>query len=48
MHSALDDLELDQLYVVHAAGDSFPLGDRVRAVAARAVLDELDPATSPA
>jgi uncharacterized protein len=33
MHSALEDLKLDRLDVVHAGQETFPLGDRIRAVA---------------
>jgi uncharacterized protein len=32
MHSALSDLKLDRLDVVHAGRETFALGDRVRAV----------------
>lgn len=38
MRTALQDLRLDRLYVVHAGARTFPLGDRVRAVALRDLL----------
>ena len=41
MRSALADLALDRLDVVHAGADSFPLAPRMRAIAASRVLDEL-------
>ena len=34
MHVALEDLALDELIVVHAGSDSFPMAERIRAVAA--------------
>lgn len=42
-HSALADLKLDRLDVVHAGRDSFPLADRVRALALRRLLEDLEP-----
>lgn len=42
MRSALSDLRLDDLLVVHAGPDSFPLGDDARAIAATDLLDHLD------
>lgn len=39
MRSALVDLKLDRLDVIHAGADSFPLAPRVRAIAASRVLD---------
>lgn len=41
MRIALDDLGLDELVVVHAGSRSFPLGERIRAVAAARLLDDL-------
>jgi predicted AAA+ superfamily ATPase len=41
MRIALADLELDELVVVHAGARSFPLGDRIRAVAASRLLEDL-------
>ena len=41
MHTALEDLLLDRLDVVHAGSGTFPLGRRIRAVAAGRVLDDL-------
>jgi predicted AAA+ superfamily ATPase len=43
MRSALEDLRLDSLAVVHAGEHSFPLERRVRAVAWRDMLDEIRP-----
>lgn len=41
MRSARADLKLDSLTVVHAGTDSFPLGERVRAVGWRSILTEI-------
>ena len=41
IRSALDDLELRQVVVVHAGNQTFPLAKRVRAVAARRLLEDL-------
>lgn len=41
MRSALEDLELDRLDVVHAGKATFALSERVRAVAASRLIDEL-------
>lgn len=43
MHSALADLRLERLDVIHAGDQTFPLADTVRAVALRRLLDDLDP-----
>jgi predicted AAA+ superfamily ATPase len=43
MRSALEDLRLTRLDVVHAGRDTFPLARRVRAVAARRILEDLKP-----
>jgi predicted AAA+ superfamily ATPase len=43
MRSALADLRLDELTVLHAGEKTFPLAERVRAVAARHLLDEIEP-----
>ena len=43
MRSALDDLKLESLTVVHAGQHSFPLERRVRAVAFRDLLGEIRP-----
>ena len=43
MKSALADLGLTRLDVIHAGGDSFPLAPLVRAVAARRLLDDVRP-----
>ncbi|MEW6687785.1 MAG: ATP-binding protein [Pseudomonadota bacterium] len=41
MRSALADLKLDALAVVHAGGESFPLAPRVRAVSWRSIVREI-------
>ena len=43
MRSALSTLKLAQLDVVHAGNDTFPLGERIRAVAFRRILDDIEP-----
>jgi predicted AAA+ superfamily ATPase len=43
MRSALEDLELTRLDVVHAGAETFPLEKRVRALAAADLLSELGP-----
>ncbi len=43
MRSALADLRLDRLDVIHAGAESYPLGERIRAVALRRLLDDLEP-----
>ena len=43
MRTALDDLDLTRLDVVHAGGETFPLGPKVRAVSATRVLVDLKP-----
>ena len=43
MRVAMKDLKLDRLVVVHAGNDSFPLGDGIRAVAAKRLLVDVDP-----
>lgn len=43
MHVALRDLRLERLDVVHGGPHTFPLAPRVRAVAFRRLLDDLDP-----
>jgi predicted AAA+ superfamily ATPase len=43
MHSALESLELDSLDVVHAGAKTFPMADRVRAVAVHRLLVDLEP-----
>jgi predicted AAA+ superfamily ATPase len=41
MRIAMTDLKLDHLTVVHAGKESWPMAARVRAVAARSLLDEI-------
>jgi hypothetical protein len=41
MRSALEDLKLSRLYVVHAGRTSFNLDKRIRCVAASELLTEL-------
>ena len=43
MHVAAGDLRLDELVVVHAGKESFPLGPGFRAVALSGILEELRP-----
>jgi len=43
MHSALKDLRLTRLDVVHAGSETFPLAPRVRAVAAHRLIDDVKP-----
>jgi hypothetical protein len=43
MRSALRDLRLRELTVVHAGGESFPLARKIRAVSAAALVDEIRP-----
>lgn len=47
MRSALELLELDRLDLVHAGEATFPLAERVRAVAARDLLTALEPLRLP-
>jgi hypothetical protein len=43
MHIAMEDLGLESLTVLHAGSDTFPLTDRIRAVALSRVLEDLEP-----
>jgi hypothetical protein len=43
MRSAPADLHLDRLDVVHAGERTFPLGERIRAVALRRLLQDVEP-----
>ena len=43
MHTALSDLKLSRIDVVHAGEDSFPLAERIRAVALRKIWSDLEP-----
>lgn len=43
MRSALEDLQLTRLDIVHAGRETFPLHKRVRAVAASRLLEDLKP-----
>lgn len=43
MRHALADLGLDRLDVINAGERTFPLGDRIRAVALIRLLDDLKP-----
>ena len=43
MRSALHDLKLDRLDVVHAGEETFPLAPRIRALALARLLDDLAP-----
>ena len=42
MRHALEDLQLTELVIVHAGSETFPLGRRVRAVAAARLLEDLE------
>lgn len=46
MRSALRDLRLDELTILHAGESSFPIAERVRAVAAARLLDDIEPLRS--
>ena len=41
MRAALSDLKLDSLDVIHAGKDSYPLSERIRAVAASRILEDI-------
>jgi len=43
VHTALADLRLDRVDIVHAGGETYPLADRVRALALRRLLHDLPP-----
>jgi hypothetical protein len=43
MHIAMENLKLERLDVIHAGDHSFPLAERVRAVALRRLLDDIEP-----
>jgi predicted AAA+ superfamily ATPase len=43
MRVALEDLKLERLDVVHAGSETYPLSERVRAVSARRILEDLRP-----
>ena len=43
MRIALADLKLDELTVVHAGQETWPMADGVQAVAARHLLEEIQP-----
>lgn len=43
MHTALEDLRLDQIDVVHAGEATFPLAERIRAVAMRRTWEDVEP-----
>jgi hypothetical protein len=43
MRSALEDIGLTRLDVIHAGAESFSLAPRVRALAAERLLDDLKP-----
>lgn len=48
MHSALENLGLEELVVIHAGAESYPLAPRIRAVALKRLWEDLAPLTSPA
>ena len=41
MRTALEDLRLTRLHVIHAGSETFPLAPNIRAVAAQRVLNDL-------
>ena len=41
MHNAIEDLKLTTLYVVHAGDETFPLTEKIKAVAANSVQQEI-------
>jgi predicted AAA+ superfamily ATPase len=43
MHTALDDVGLDRIDVIHAGDQTFPLSDRIRALPLSRVYDHLEP-----
>jgi predicted AAA+ superfamily ATPase len=43
MRIALEDLRLDSLDVIHSGQDSYPLADRVRAVAGKRIQEDIAP-----
>lgn len=43
MRSALEDLQLTRLDVIHAGSETYPLGRNIRALAAERLLDDLEP-----
>jgi hypothetical protein len=43
MHTALEDLDLDRLDVIHAVDATFPLAERIRAVGLTRVWQDLEP-----
>lgn len=47
MATVLEDLDLERLDVVHAGEATFPLAKKVRAVAAHALLEEIEPLRRP-
>ena len=43
MRSALEDLKLERLDVIHAGEETFPLAPRVRAIAASRLVEDVPP-----
>ncbi len=46
MHAAIEHLELDSLDVVHAGQQTFPMGEKIRALALERILEDLEPLPS--
>jgi uncharacterized protein len=46
MHSALENLDLEELVVIHAGAESYPLAPRIRAVALARLWEDLQPLDS--
>jgi hypothetical protein len=43
MHTALETLKLDELVIIHAGSESFPLRANIRAIALRRLRDDIEP-----
>jgi hypothetical protein len=43
MRIALEDLELERIDVLHAGTETFPLADRIRAVSAYRIWEDIEP-----
>ena len=47
MAVVLEDLDLERLDVIHSGESTFPIAEKVRAVAAHALLDQIEPLRTP-
>jgi hypothetical protein len=43
MRSAIEDLRLEHLDVLHAGDETYPLAERIRAVAVPRILQDMEP-----